>query len=260
MSSPNVRNSVLPPSDDETTDAAIVAAFNTWAFKREQPSDVALLQRAVSIRRSRQQPIEFVLYWGKGPRAAPAKPERDCLDFLAGMTRRIGAVYRPGAVVWLILTDTHAALNGHPRAVMMSYFLAVGELARDRGFAWCLLSDIVRHHAGNVEVQCQSTRPAILIEKLERSAGRWYRGGAAAAQGAAAYYDMNMVEKRAVGLEFPEAIFLTFNGKDMRELFPDNLPAFHMYSVRKGISDKPWFIDVPEPDRDADAQWARAGE
>ncbi len=61
--------------------------------------------------------------------------------------------------------------------------------------------------------------------------------------GAIAYYDMNMVEKRAVELEFPHAIFITFSGREMRELFPDRLPIFYMYSVRKGVGVKPWFID-----------------
>ena len=54
---------------------------------------------------------------------------------------------------------------------------------------------------------------------------------------------MNMREKRAVELEFPNAVFITFSGSELRELFPAAMPIFYMYSVRKGISVKPWFID-----------------
>jgi hypothetical protein len=51
-----------------------------------------------------------------------------------------------------------------------------------------------------------------------------------------------MIERRAVELAFPSSIFVTFNGSELRSLFPDNLPIFYMYSVRRGISSKPWFL------------------
>ena len=41
---------------------------------------------------------------------------------------------------------------------------------------------------------------------------------------------------------FPRSIFITFNGSHVRSLFPDTLPIFYMFSLRHGISDKPWFL------------------
>jgi hypothetical protein len=53
---------------------------------------------------------------------------------------------------------------------------------------------------------------------------------------------MNMVETHAVELAFPGSIFITFSGSELRRLFPEHLPIFYMYSVRRGISVKPWFL------------------
>ena len=42
--------------------------------------------------------------------------------------------------------------------------------------------------------------------------------------------------------EFPRSIFVTFNGSQLKSLFPEGLPIFYMFSLRHGISDKPWFL------------------
>ena len=223
--------------------AKVITAFNTWSFKREQPSDARLLAAQVQKHIDRGMPVEFILYWGKGPRHQPTAPEQACLDFIAAMVRRLAEVHAPGASVRLIFTDTHALLNGHSRADMMAYFCAVGQAAIDRGFRWCLLGDVTRAHSSNIGHACPAMRPEPTIRQLENSAARWYRGSGQPVDGAIAYFDMNMVEKRAVELEFPDAIFITFSGSDLRELFPAGLPIFYMYSVRKGVSAKPWFLD-----------------
>jgi hypothetical protein len=84
--------------------------------------------------------------------------------------------------------------------------------------------------------------PEELAPRLAASAQKWYRGGGTAEHGAIAYYRMNMLEKRAVELGFPRAIFITFNGTDFRSLLPARLPIFYMYSPRRGYRIKPWFL------------------
>ena len=221
----------------------VIASFNTWAFKREQPSDIELLRRVVGRRIASGKPVEFVLYWGKGFREHLTPPEFACLDFLAAMVARVKSIYAPGAIFRLVMTDTHARLNGHSQASMMAYFLAVGQAARERDFKWCLLDDLVKCHGGNIVSECPAERPGGTIHQLERSAARWYKGRGRAMDGAIAYFDMNMIEKKVIEAEFPDSIFVTFNSSEFRVLFPDGMPIFYMYSIRKGISVKPWFID-----------------
>jgi L-tyrosine isonitrile synthase len=83
--------------------------------------------------------------------------------------------------------------------------------------------------------------PKELLIELEKSAAKWYQGGKSVDVGAKLYFDMNMVERRVIERIFPTSIFITFNSSDMRVLFPNKLPVFYMYSMKKGVGVKPWF-------------------
>ena len=219
----------------------VLQSFNTWAFKRQQPAEPAELLRFIEWSVARSTPIQFVLYWGKGPRTSVAEPDNACLRFLYQMGERIRAVYSPGVTFTLIATDTHAAHNGHSRDDIAAYFLSVTEAASEFGYSLCYLSATV--DAQRDRISTQVTTPSDdLLEKLQPCAEKWYRGQGESAEGAAIYFEMNMLEKQAVELQFPHAIFITFNNSDFRDLFPERLPVFYMYSLRKGSSIKPWFI------------------
>ncbi len=112
----------------------VLRAFNTWSFKREQPSDPQLMLRVIADAIAAKAAIPFVLYWGKGPRHESGVYEIQCLEFLAALAARIKNVYAPGATIKLILTDTHAELNGHSRANIQQYFDDVTAIAEQRGF------------------------------------------------------------------------------------------------------------------------------
>lgn len=224
------------------TAEAVLRSFNTWAFKREQPSDPQLMLRFIVDAVALREPVSFVLYWGKGPRSRVAAPELDCLDYLTSLARRVRAVYEFGAVVKLIFTDTHATLNGHSPASMDEYFADVETNARPRGFATCRLSDLTRAAADATGSVDAVTVPEEMLRRLCTSATKWYRGVGSIEDGAQRYYQMNMIERRAIELAFPHSIFVTFSGSELRDLFPQQLPIFFMYSVRRGISTKPWFL------------------
>lgn len=233
-----------PPSENASLVGKILKSFNTWAFKREQPSDLALLTRFVAQAVARQEPVSFVLYWGKGPRSEIAGPDIECLDYLVSFAARIQDVYRPGAKVHLVLTDTHASLNGHSAPETKNYHGQVASQARGRGFESHSLADLT---AASQKVVPEDFAPPSerTLQQLSASAMKWYRGQGTAEEGAKKYYFMNMVERQVMQLAFPSSIFISFNGREQRELFPENLPIFYMYSLRRGTSVKPWFLPDP---------------
>jgi hypothetical protein len=224
----------------------ILQAFNTWAFKREQPDNVLSLLQVISGALHLAQPVPFVLYWGKGPRCGLSEPDTACLDYLAALGSRVRQVYEPGASFRLIFTDTHATLNDHARKDM-NYFDAVEHAARKRGFDGCWLSKLVltAEAAGAIHLNDEHI-PLEMLQKLGVGAAKWFRGEGTTEEGAARYLQMNMIEKRAVQFAFPRSIFITFNGSEYRSLFPDRMPVFYMYSLRRGMSVKPWFLPAPQ--------------
>jgi hypothetical protein len=221
----------------------VVRSFNTWAFKREQPADPQLLQQVVAESISLGEPVSFVLYWGKGSRSGLAEPEIQCFEYLGSLANRVRQAHAPGAAIKLIFTDTHARLNGHSAERISAYFAEVEAAARHRGFDCCWLSEIT--HAADVSVvpdPNDEIMPEDTFLRLSASAQKWYRGNGTVEQGALNYYQMNMVEKRAVELAFPRSVFVTFSGSELRSLFPKHLPIFYMYSIKRGVSSKPWFL------------------
>jgi L-tyrosine isonitrile synthase len=226
-----------PPADK------VLQSFNTWAFKREQPSDPQLMLRTVADAMASGEPISFVLYWGKGPRCGLGEPDIECLDYLAALAGRVREAYAPGTAITLIFTDTHAELNGHAGETTASYFAAVDAAARQRGFQTCRLSELVSAHAATASAdRIDDVMPADMVASLATSAMKWYRGDGTAEDGAARYFRMNMVEKRAVEAAFARSIFITFSSSKIRVLFPQALPIFYMYSLRRGMGVKPWFL------------------
>ncbi len=221
----------------------ILRAFNTWSFKREQPSDPQLLQQFVARAVAMHRPIPFLFYWGKGPRCKVDSHDVKCMDFLCSMAHRITAIYEGGAEMRLIFTDTHARLNGYPEIGIDSYFAAVEAEAAARGFASCRLSELISAtHAQPEDYALGDAVPEEMLARLSASAMTWYHGAATPREGAIIYFHMNMIEKRAVELAFPDAIFGTFNSSKFRLLFPKRLPIFYMYSLQRGVSVKPWFL------------------
>jgi hypothetical protein len=221
----------------------VLRSFNTWSFKREQPSDPQLMLRLIADAIAVREPIRFVLYWGKGPRHDVSAPEIQCLDFLNAMTSRLKAVYAPGAALTLILTDTHAELNGHARQNIEHYFAAIKSVAGQRGIETCWLGPLVKA-AGHLATVApiEETVPPETLTLLLASAQKWYHGSGTAQEGALAYLRINLIEQRVVERAFPNSIFVTFNGSDLRSLFPHQLPIFYMYSLRRGVAVKPWFL------------------
>ena len=223
----------------------VLQSFNTWAFKRQQPTEPELLLHSVISSVSRSEPISFVLYWGKGPRSGIGVPEKMCLHYLAQMTQRIRCAYPQGARITLIMTDTHAEHNGYSPSRIAQYYAEVALAASEHNYRSVSLRSIVE--AGRCRIRAELETPsAAILEKLEPCAAKWYRGQNTIANGAEDYFRMNMLEKRAVELAYPGSIFITFNSSEYRELFPSALPVFYMYSMRKGNSVKPWFVDVEQ--------------
>lgn len=221
----------------------VLKSFNTRAFKREQPDKPELMLSFVSEALAKREPVSFVLYWGKGLRPVLAAPEFACLDYLNSMMARVANCYDHGAHVDVVFTDTHAALNGHSEVSIHTYFEDLELAASRRGFATRRLSTLMQTPGLRPESEIEpQIPPDDVLAGLSASAAKWFKGDGTARDGAIRYFQANMVERRVMERAFPRSIFVTFNGSGLKSLFPDSLPIFYMFSLRHGVSDKPWFL------------------
>jgi hypothetical protein len=184
-----------------------------------------------------------MMYWGKGLRPTLATPEFACLEYLDSMISRVADVYEPGARMTLVFTDTHAALNGHTSASIHSYFQDFEQAAREHRFNTCLLSTLMNAPGLQPDVLPELQMPPDeVLADLRVSAAKWFKGEGSPEQGAIRYFQANMLERKVIERAFPRSIFITFNGSQLRSLFPESMPIFYMFSLRHGVSDKPWFL------------------
>lgn len=230
-------------SSRAVTPEQILRSFNTRAFKRENPDKPELMLQFIAQAHACRASIPFVQYWGKGLRPKLAAPEFTCLDFLDTMLSRIRETYEPGADLTLVFTDTHAALNGHSQPDIHSYLQDLALATRPYGFRVCRLSSLV--NAAGLrpdEMPERQVLPADVLARLRTSAAKWFKGEGSTDEGAIRYFQANTVERKVLERAFPRSIFITFNGSQLRSLFPEALPIFYMFSLHHGISDKPWFL------------------
>ena len=234
------QKALLQPTKEKIE--AIVGSFNTWSFKRQQPSDAHLICERVAAAVRKNTPVPFVLYWGKGPRSSIAAPDVACLDYLKSMTSRIHEKYARGASVTLLLTDSHATLNGHAVEAVDAYYSAIDIAASERNFNCRRLSEVTRSTALLPSPQAYCAIQPDMLSTLTRSAAKWYDGAEPPEVAAEKYYALNMLERSAVQQAYTDHIFITFNGSEHRPLFPELMPIFYMYSIKKGTAVKPWFL------------------
>jgi L-tyrosine isonitrile synthase len=231
------------PSQRKITPERILAAFNVRTFRREAPGDQQLMLQLIARAIDFNEPVPFIMYWGKGPRPAMAKPDLDCIAFLDAMLDRVREVYTHGAKLKLLFTDTHALLNGHAPDAVRAYFGEIARYVGERGIETCWLGDVLRA-SGLADLETEEEMPQELGERLTASARKWYFGDGTVEEGALRYYRANMIERRGVEAIYPHSIMITFNTSALRALLPLGLPVFYMYSMRRGLSVKPWFVSA----------------
>lgn len=222
----------------------IIRQFNTWLFKREQPSDLQLLIQTVEHSIANNNPINFILYWGKGDRYTAEEIEEKTLTLLSRIRTRIESVYSTGTQFTILFTDTHAQLNGYSETEARQYFQSMERLTHTYRFHVDYLSRLAPYNKESLEVCINDICLAQGLQTtLVDMASKHYKGDQDFQIAALLYYAQNQIEKVEVERAYPHSIFLTFNGSELRQLFPEKLPIFYAYSYKKGTSVKPWFTN-----------------
>ncbi len=221
----------------------ILESFDTWKFKREQPKTEGKMREAILHAVRSKNPIQFVMYWGKDERSVAGEKERRAISYLKQMLDTIHKKYPPGAILTFILNDTHAELNGYTKSQIDHYFDSIVKQAKQGDFETTRLSTLAAFNEQILmkkkdDVKIPDALLKLLVVTSKKHCKRYDPD-----TGAKLYYLQNQIEKKEIEQNYPNSIFLTYNGSELDKILPLKLPIFYMYSIKEGRSIKPWFDD-----------------
>ena len=149
----------------------------------------------------------------------------------------------------LILADIHGRCNLVPEVSARSYYGAIEEECRRRGFEHVYLSEIWAQNGLVLdEILKSAETPAfnrvweefLFKDQFTRQAKK--RSVQEDAEKAArTYYAVVMAEREAVARYGSGAVFFTHNDLEYAAVNPP-LPTIYIHSIKPGVSEKPWFM------------------
>lgn len=242
----NQKRTVNNKTDTQDTKAKeaenILQTFNTWQYKREQPSSLEMVAEVIKNNIAQKNPIKFVMYWGKGKKETSNDKEEKALTYLYKMLSKVESIYPVGFNLVIVFTDTHARLNGYTEKEIKRYYDSVKKLSSKYNFNFLYLSELVEYKEEVLleKVEDIKIHPK-LMDSLINSSKKHFKKEKDFVLGAKLYYLQNQIEKKVIDETFSDSIFLTYNSNELDGILPEQIPIFYMYSLKKGTSIKPWF-------------------
>jgi len=175
-------------------------------------------------------PVKIFGYWGIMGKSETDDIDSAALDILREIQDRVQDIYSPGIDYTLIITDTHAHLNGFKTDDYQDYVNGLKDLFSQSGIKFDLLSDHYVEYSDKHEI------PEELKGSLVKSAKKVYDGNPET--GANLYYNARRQEALHFERHFPDSIFFTYNHPKYQPMLPD-LPTLYLRSG-PGTSRPPW--------------------
>lgn len=247
----------LPPVDTLRAVAtgragqAVVAALTARRFRRNPAYNEAALAGAVDAALLSDGTLNFLMFWGCGPRRTAAAPDRAAVEALGELLAAAEATAPVRARAHVICTDLHATNNGHSESHFLTYFSEIRALSASLDASFELESAVWRRGGlTRAAVSALEQEPAFdarwqefkLRDRFIHQASR-HSGLDDKTAAARHYYATCLLEREVLKSLFGNSVFLTYNGPEFNECFPD-LPTLYVYPGPRGRNDKPWFVDV----------------
>ena len=210
------------------------------------------------------KPVKTVMLWGAGRKKHANWAEEEAFAMLHTLDEKAKEVYEPGLEIRILNTDTHGVFNWAEPEEVLSYQADILKLAKDNSFAFSRLArliwlkygicgdEILRACKSHSEISEKGPgwfnyvpNKDIYVEqakKHHRPYGVEIKDDLDAKNYVKQYYMMRHLEKKPLELEFNDHLFLTFSDPRTRDTLPE-LPTAYLWSLKRGTSEPPWFID-----------------
>lgn len=206
-------------------------------YKREKPLNSILLKKVISENIYKNKPLNFVMYWGKWYRNSFSDVESIVFERLYKYFSYITKYYTPWINLSIIYADSHAKLNWFDNYSIDSYKNSLKNFELKFWFKLFSMSELYKDIIDDNFILNEA-----FIEELVKKTKKHYLWEEDYYLVAKKYYLMNLKEKKNIEERFNDSIFLTYNWSDMNEILPTKLPIVYIYSLKRWISNKPWFI------------------
>jgi hypothetical protein len=207
---------------------------------------VRLLEKTIQERR----PLKLFYLWGIHKKDLMNNSDEVALSFLNDVINHIENVMASVSCpieFTMVLSDAHAELNGVPIESIRSYLAEVSEWAINKGWDVRYLSDLWKNHGLTLDIISEMAKEVTdeAIDGLLMTSASKYYGGDDKKIGAKRYQVARQLEKEIMKKEFTDYIHVSAVDARLLYLQPD-LPHFQVWTIKKGISKKPWFINGAE--------------
>lgn len=222
-------------------------------FRRLRRTELDLLVSRIAAHSYSRRRLDFVLEWGLGAGATIGEEDLCALEHAAESAARLAAAAGVSAQLMLLLTDTHATVNGLTPEEWKSYAESIRFAAESRGHSVSMLSDLVEKSFGRdwmTQVDSIVDRDRSwsgLTEyqgrEMIRRARRCVRRGDVETA-ARRYVQVSIIEGLAMLLHLPHSVVLTYHVPSFSFLVPP-LAKVQVF-VRPGrVTERPWFRHYP---------------
>jgi hypothetical protein len=229
----------------------VIGGLCSRRFLRAPLHRSAKLEAVIRLSIERDSPLEVILLWGKGQKAAPDLAERRATQFLARYATRVAQSWPRGVKYRVFFADTHAAINGYSAAETDRYFRAVANLmgeigAKYRpltslwnqlGLGWRDVSRLAQALDGDAWNRLAKTTGLI-------PAARRHAPSRQPEVAARFYFAARRLENEALAALYPAALFATSEPPERMMILP-SMPVLHLYSFARGRCAKPWHVELP---------------
>ncbi|NCN28594.1 acyl--CoA ligase [bacterium] len=148
----------------------------------------------------------------------------------------------------LILSDLHGRTNGIPEELAKPYFSSIKDKCMEYGFQTIFLSQVWEDFESKVNlplITAEMWEQFCLRDQFVNQAAKLFDDSKAdpsrAKERAYSYFQHSQKELPVIEAFQADKIAFSFNSLDYLPALP-KVPTVHFWSVKKGVSDKPWFI------------------
>ncbi|MCD6523302.1 MAG: hypothetical protein J7K68_06210 [Candidatus Diapherotrites archaeon] len=203
-------------------------------FRRAWPFLPETLKQRIRESIMLGNPLKLVGMWGGHKESKTGMADYSdvlALDNIYRMTKEIPTN------VEIIFCDKHSiVINGRTKFESNRYYFSLLPIVSHYGFKITRLSDI---YESSYNIKIDDT----LVSKFIPMAKKHAR--IRAEKAAERYLKVRISEKKTLEKRYSDAVFFTYSPPEMQFLMP-TLPTLYIYSIKRGVSECPWFMEMPE--------------